>query len=156
MIEVQRFVQACAQDVFDVLADGWLYSSWVVGASRVRSVDVGWPAAGTRIHHSVGVWPLLLNDTTRVVVCERPERLTLLARTWPVGEADVELELRDEGPRACVVTMREDVAAGPGRLLPRPLHQAALAPRNAEALRRLAYLAEGRARRPGQGGVEGR
>jgi hypothetical protein len=31
---------ACSpQAVFEVLADGWLYPGWVVGASRMRAVD---------------------------------------------------------------------------------------------------------------------
>ena len=55
-------VRATPADVFAVLADGWLYPSWVVGASRVRGVDGTWPQPGSRIHHSVGVWPLLIDD----------------------------------------------------------------------------------------------
>ena len=66
MIEVDRDIDATPDVVFDVLADGWVYAAWVVGASRVRSVDAGWPREGTRIHHSVGAWPLLVHDTTHV------------------------------------------------------------------------------------------
>ncbi len=29
-----------------MLSDGWLYASWVVGASRVRDVDPRWPSPG--------------------------------------------------------------------------------------------------------------
>ena len=36
---VTRTVDAPAEAVWAVLADGWLYASWVVGASRVREVD---------------------------------------------------------------------------------------------------------------------
>jgi hypothetical protein len=54
MIEVSQSVSASADRVFAVLADGWLYPLWVVGASRMRDVDPGWPAEGTKIHHSVG------------------------------------------------------------------------------------------------------
>ncbi len=36
---VHRDVAAPAAAVWGVLADGWLYANWVVGASRVRSVD---------------------------------------------------------------------------------------------------------------------
>lgn len=50
-----------------MLADGWLYPSWVVGASRMREVDVKWPASRSRIHHSVGVWPALIDDHTKVL-----------------------------------------------------------------------------------------
>ena len=36
---------------------GWSFATWVVGACRIRSVDPGWPSAGTGIEHSVGAWP---------------------------------------------------------------------------------------------------
>lgn len=60
MIEVSEMVSAKPGQVFAVLADGWLYPLWVVGASHMRQVDEGWPAVGTRIHHSVSPWPLPL------------------------------------------------------------------------------------------------
>ena len=37
----RRSVDAPAEAVWDVLADGWQYATWVVGASRVRAVDPG-------------------------------------------------------------------------------------------------------------------
>ncbi len=143
MIEVKRHVKATPQEVFSVLSDGWLYSGWVVGASRIRSVDAHWPAPGSQIHHSVGVWPALLDDSTRVVDQVPDHRLVLQARGWPIGEATVylELEARDGG---CLVTMQEDATAGPGKLAPKPLRQISIAPRNSESLHRLALLAEGR------------
>lgn len=54
---VTRVVKAPIDAVWAVLADGWSYPVWVVGASRVRDVDAGWPAVGTRIHHAFGPWP---------------------------------------------------------------------------------------------------
>ena len=72
-------------DVFAVLGDGWLYPTWVVGASRMRAVDPAWPAEGAHLHHSLGAWPVLFDDDTqeaepaalltRRVVAPRPERL---------------------------------------------------------------------------------
>ena len=64
---VERDIAAPVEVVWSVLADGWSYANWVVGTARVRMVEDGWPAPGRRIHHSVGVWPLLLNDTTAVL-----------------------------------------------------------------------------------------
>jgi hypothetical protein len=151
---VTRRVAASADEVWSVLADGWSYATWVVGASRIRSVDPGWPRQGSRVHHSVGAWPLLIDDSTAVVHAESGRELVLRARGWPAGEATVRLLLTPDGPDATVITLREDVAAGPGRLLPRPVRQLALTPRNVEALRRLGYLAEGRRRdrlSPGSG-----
>ena len=38
---VSRPVAAPPEAVWAVLADGWQYGTWVVGASRVRAVDPG-------------------------------------------------------------------------------------------------------------------
>jgi uncharacterized protein YndB with AHSA1/START domain len=149
MIEVERVIDATPEVVFDVLADGWVYAAWVVGASRVRSVDDGWPQQGTRIHHSVGAWPLLVHDTTHVASSKPPHRLELDARVWPVGEAKVIFELAPEGMSRCRVRMIEDATKGPMRVVPYPLRTLAISPRNVETLRRLAYLAEGREGRRG-------
>ncbi|MFL6157733.1 MAG: SRPBCC family protein, partial [Marmoricola sp.] len=66
VITVSRDISSPGQGVWDVLSDGWLYPSWVVGAARMRDVDASWPAVGSRLHHSVGNWPLLLDDSTEV------------------------------------------------------------------------------------------
>lgn len=139
---ITRRMAASPQEVWSVLANGWLYPSWVVGAARMRNVDDQWPAPGAQLHHSVGGWPLLLDDSTEVLACE-PERLLLLrARAWPAGAAQVLIELV-EGPDGTRVSIREDAVAGPALLMPRRARQAAIAPRNREALRRLSFLAEG-------------
>jgi uncharacterized protein YndB with AHSA1/START domain len=137
-------ISATPDEVWQVLADGWLYPLWVVGATRMRAVDDDWPAVGSRIHHSVGVWPLVLNDETRVLDREPGRRLVLRASAWPTaGDADVSIELEPTG-RGTAVEMREDVVAGPGALVPAPLRRPAIAWRNAESLKRLTMLAEGR------------
>jgi uncharacterized protein YndB with AHSA1/START domain len=142
-------VDATPDEVWQVLADGWLYPLWVVGATRMRAVDKDWPTVGSRIHHSVGVWPLVVNDETRVLELGPGRRLVLRASAWPVaGDADVTIELEpDDG--GTTVEMREDVVSGPGTLIPRPLRRPGIAFRNAESLKRLALLAEGRAAHPG-------
>ena len=145
-LTVEREVAAPTAAVWSVLADGWSYASWVVGTARVRTVDDGWPTPGQRIHHSVGLWPLLLNDTTAVLESREPTRLVLEARGWPLGKAHVTVQVHPTGPRSCRVTIREDAVAGPGTLVPKVLRQGLIVPRNREALRRLAQLAEGRAR----------
>ena len=143
---VSRAVTAPAEAVWAVLADGWQYATWVVGASRVRAVDEGWPAQGTRLHHSVGIWPALLSDSTVSEEAEEPHRLVLTARGWPLGEARVEIEIVPDGPESCTVSIAEDASSGPGRLVPLPLRQLGILPRNREALRRLGLIAEGRHR----------
>ncbi|MBT9255076.1 SRPBCC family protein [Phycicoccus sp. MAQZ13P-2] len=140
---VHHTVAARPEDLWAVLADGWAYPTWVVGAARVRAVDPGWPAVGTRIEHSVGIWPALLSDHTAVEDCEPGRMLLLRARGWPLGEAHVLIELSATGD-GTRVSLREDVVSGPSRVLPVPLRQAAIHPRNVESLRRLALLAERR------------
>ncbi|MCW2765488.1 MAG: hypothetical protein JWO11_1447 [Nocardioides sp.] len=138
-----RTVAATPDQVWDVLSDGWLYPVWVVGASRMREVDDRWPAAGAQLHHSVGAWPLLLDDTTEVVECHPGSMLRLRAHARPFGTAEVVLRLQATGPDTEIV-MEEDAVSGAGRLVPKPVRDVQLTWRNVEALRRLAYLAEGR------------
>jgi uncharacterized protein YndB with AHSA1/START domain len=142
-VVVRRHVNASPEAVFAVIGDGWTYPSWVVGAVRIRAVDSRFPAPGTRLHHSVGVWPLMIQDHSEVTRCDPGKRLVLLARAWPAGEAIVDVELEPEGD-GTLVTMREDAVAGPGRLIPKPLRSVGLVARNVETLRRLAFLAERR------------
>ncbi len=142
--EVRCTTPATPAEVFAVLADGWLYASWVVGAARVRSVDAAWPAVGARVHHSFGLWPLVINDLSEVLVSQPPQRLVIRAQGWPLGAAQVELRI-DAWDQGSLITITEDAVAGPGRLVPAPLRQVLISARNREALRRLALLAEGNA-----------
>ncbi len=152
VIPTTRPIEATPDQVWAVLSDGWLYAGWVVGASRIRAVDPRWPAVGSTISHSVGGWPLLLDDDTEVLTCRPGRLLRLLARTRPLGESLVEIELSERpGLGSCAVTIREDTVSGPGLLVPAPLRQLALAPRNRESLRRLDYLVRGRVRSDGDG-----
>lgn len=146
MAKNERTIEASPQQVWDVLADGWLYPLWVVGASRMRQVDDHWPEQGSRLHHSVGAWPLLVDDDTEVVEVEPGVRLVLHARAWPTGTAAVTLRLEPVGAHTRVI-IEEDAHHGPGRLVPKPLRQPPLTWRNVETLRRLAYVVEGRAGR---------
>jgi uncharacterized protein YndB with AHSA1/START domain len=145
MSTTSRTVAATPGQVWSVLADGWLYPLFVVGASRMRAVDETWPAVGSRLHHSVGTWPLLIDDTTEVLEVEEDRRIVLKARGWPAGEARVEISLRPTAD-ATVVTIVENATAGPGALVPKPVQDVQLHLRNTETLRRLAFVAEGRSR----------
>jgi uncharacterized protein YndB with AHSA1/START domain len=138
-----RRVKCSPEQVFAVLNDGWTYPLWVVGASRIRDVDDGWPALGTKLHHSFGVWPALIDDTTEVLEIEPGKRLVLEARGWPVGKARVEITVEANGD-GTLVSIYEDVTGGPARLVPEPIRQAGIDFRNRETLRRLGYIAEGR------------
>ncbi|GAB3661818.1 SRPBCC family protein [Glycomyces tarimensis] len=128
--------------VFEVLSDGWNYAGWVVGASHIRNVDEHWPSVGATIHHSVGLWPLAIEDSTEAVACEPPRLLVLDARLWPMGQARIRLELFEEGPSETRVVMTELATGGPPMLLPVAFQARLLAPRNRESLRRLQRMAE--------------
>lgn len=136
-----RKLQCSPAAVFRVIGDGWLYPGWVVGASRMREVDASWPQPGSRLHHSVGVWPALLDDTTTCTEWDPPHRAVLTARGWPLGEARVTIDVKPQGD-GCLVRLQEEAVSGPA-LLVRPLVDLLLRGRNAETLHRLAFLAEG-------------
>jgi uncharacterized protein YndB with AHSA1/START domain len=129
--------------VWAVLADGWLYTNWVVGTSHMRAVEAEWPATGSRLFHASGSWPLAARDETKVEAVEPQRRLVLTARARPFGEARVELEL-DDDQGGCLVTMHETPVAGPGKWLHNPVSEAVLVRRNTESLARLAAIAEHR------------
>ena len=144
MSENECLIEASVEDVFAILTDGWSYAAWVVGASRIRDVDPPWPEPGGRIHHSVGAWPLLLDDTTTSLEYEPLRRLRLQVRAWPAGHGEVEFRAQEESG-GCRLVMTEKPVSGPVALLPSAVADAMLHPRNAEALRRLKLLAEKRA-----------
>ncbi|MEU4191930.1 SRPBCC family protein [Kribbella sp. NPDC026611] len=145
MSENECLIEADAKDVFAVLTDGWLYSAWVVGASKIRDVDPPWPEPGGRIHHSVGAWPLLVNDTTSVLDYEPLRRMKLRIRIWPAGHGEVEFRA-EEAPDGCRVVMTEQATSGPWSLVPKAVADLMLWPRNRETLSRLKVLAERRHR----------
>jgi hypothetical protein len=140
---VRRRFNCSPEQVFAVLHDGWIYPVWVVGASRMRDVDDGWPAPGTKLHHSFGVWPLVIDDSTEVLEFQPGRRLVLEARGWPVGKARVDITVEPDGDGS-LVSIAEDVTDGPAKLVPEPIRVTGIDVRNRETLRRLAYLAESR------------
>ena len=138
-----RLMKATPDQVWEVLSDGWLYPLWVVGASRMREVDEAWPALGARLKHSVGSWPLLVDDETESLECRPGSLLRLKAHTWPVGAAEVVIHTRAHADGVEVV-LEEQAIEGPGALMPKIVQDPLLGWRNVETLRRLAYLVEGR------------
>ncbi len=136
-----REIAVPCERVWEVLSQGWIYAQWVVGNSRTRAVDSNWPQPGASIQHSVGVWPLVINDETVVERCDAPHELVLLAKLGPLGAARITMRLR-ETPQGCRVEMIEVPVAGPAGLIPDRLALAGIYPRNKECLMRLAALAE--------------
>ncbi len=140
-MDVSHDTTASSDAVWSVLANGWTYASWVVGAARIRDVDSNWPEKGAKFHHSVGLWPALLNDSTSVLDARPGRELRLLARALPLGRAEILLRITDQ-PHGCRIEMSERAASFPMKHLPDHVQAAAARPRNKECLRRLALLAE--------------
>ena len=133
-------IPAPPADVWDVLLDPYAYVQWVVGGRSIRGVDPGWPEPGTRFHHTAGMWPFVVADSTRMVELRRPDRLVLEARARPVGVARVVLSLAPADDRGTHVVFVEEPISGPLCLVPRVLLDRVTKLRNAAALRRLRTL----------------
>lgn len=145
-LTVERETSATREQVWAVIADGWTYAQWVVGNSRMRAVDPDWPSVGATIHHSIGVWPLLLDDETVVEDCQPLEQLVLLAKGRPFGKARITLRLFDVQGGGCRIEMAEVPVGAPMGWVPERLALAAASPRNRECTWRLAAIAERRRR----------
>ena len=111
-LTVKRDTSASRQQVWDVIADGWTYSQWVVGNSGMRAVEPSWPAPGSKIHHTIGVWPVVLKDETEVESSEPRSELVLLAKGRPFGGARITLRLFDTAD-GCRIEMAEVPVGGP-------------------------------------------
>ena len=129
--------------VWDCLADGWLFASWVVGTVKIRDVDATWPATGSKLKHSVGAWPLELKDETAVLSCDPGRRLVMRASAWPFGDAKADLELIADGAEATTINFYEEPMSGPGAWVHNKVLDAILRRRLEETLDRLVRLVEG-------------
>lgn len=147
MLTAEVTVAVDRAEAFATLADGWLYASWVVGASHIGKVDPGWPAVGSRIHYRFGLWPVLISDTTQVRAIDPPHRLELEARLWSVGSAWIRLTLTEAEPGQTTIRMIERAARGPAQWIPGPAQDLLFAARNQESLDRLANLIIARAQK---------
>ena len=139
---VTRDTTATRQQVWDVLADGWTYSGWVVGNSRIRAVSSTWPAPGSRIMHSIGTWPAVIDDETVVESCEQGRELVLLAKVRPAAQARITMQLSDTESGGCRIAMTEVAVSAPLRWVPDAVQLLGVAPRNRECTWRLAAIAE--------------
>ncbi len=144
---VKRTVHAPPERVFEVLADGWSYSDWVVGTTHIRDVDEHWPQPGSQLHHKAGPWPLSLHDSSTVELMEPGRRLRLKAGLWPLGQAVVDIRLEPVGDGSTRVVMLEEFEQGPLRWVQNKANDLLLHRRNIESLRRLADIAERSAKR---------
>jgi hypothetical protein len=140
MSVTERTIDATPEQVTAVLADGWNYADWVVGAVHVRAVDATWPTPGSRVHHRIGAWPLTINDNTEVTSYQPGRLLELRARLRPFGEATVRMTWEPAGADGCRVRMEEQFIGGPAVALRNQIGDVVLHARNTESLKRLEHL----------------
>ena len=143
-------IDAPPERVFEILSDPDNYGYWVVGSKRIRDADPGFPAVGTKFHHTVGFGPVEVDDHTSVLESHPPRRLKLQAKARPLGTATVTMEIEPEngGSR---VTMIEDPGDRLTALVFNPLTHLLVRGRNVESLDRLRELAEGDGEHPDTG-----
>jgi uncharacterized protein YndB with AHSA1/START domain len=101
--------------VFNLLGDPRSLAYFVVGTKKIRSFDPHWPDSGTKVHHSVGLGPLVLRDETEVLESVSGRLLVLEVRLRPLGLFKVEFRLspHSEGTE---LTVDEFPVAGPASL----------------------------------------
>lgn len=137
-------VDASLQDTFAVLADPWSYGDWVVGAREIRDAEEAFPEPGSLFHHTQGVGPLGLKDSTSVIDARPPGWLLLEVRIRPFLVGEVEFRLRSEDGQGTHVVMEERPVGGLLGRYPNPVLDVLIRLRNTETLRRLKRRAEGR------------
>jgi uncharacterized protein YndB with AHSA1/START domain len=126
--------------VWEALSDPAGYAYWVVGSKTIRDAEPGFPAPGTKFHHTIGFGPFTLNDHTEVLDAAPPTFLQLRAKGRPIGTAKVTMRMipKDGGTMVEMVE-RPD---GPYVILNvNPALHLLTKIRNAESLMRLEELA---------------
>ena len=142
MARNRTYIDASPGTVFEVLLDPHAYADWVVGSRRIRAVDPGWPAVGSRFHHAVGTEVAEIKDYSEVLEIDPPRLLVLLVKARPLGEAKVILRVTPEGGGTRIEI--DEYPVGKLRWLTPFLDPVTFA-RNVESLRRLRRLAHKRA-----------
>ena len=144
MATVERFMPVPPIAVWAALADAESYGYWVVGSKLIRDADPGWPAPGTKFHHTVGFGPFTVDDHTVSLEAEAPHHLVLRAKGRPTLTARVTLDLL-AGDGGTLVRMDERPDGVFAVLRLNPLVHVATKLRNNESLMRLEELALRRA-----------
>src|ERR1700759_1359568 len=110
---VTRDTSASRSPAWAPIAAGGAPSQGGVGNSRMRAVDPNWPEVGSTIRHSIGVWPLLLDDATLVEDCQPLQQLVLLPKGRPFGKARITRQLSNIDNGGCRITMAEVPVGAP-------------------------------------------
>jgi uncharacterized protein YndB with AHSA1/START domain len=149
MAVLNVLIERSVEQVWSVLADGWSYSSWVVGTQKIREVDDNWPEEGSRLHYAVGISRLSVDDTTTVRIMEPRQRLELEARAGRAGTARISIQVLPWGEHA-VVIIDEHPLRGPGARWHSLVVDGVLRFRNKQMLRNLDQVVSDRYPDPGR------
>lgn len=141
MAETEIEIAATPKEVFSTLVDCCTYESWLVGCKEIRDVESAWPEPGSRFFHRVGMGPLTIADSTKVVSIDENRELVLEARARPAGIVHVRfvVERRGEGS---VLRIHELPKRGLVAAAWNPAFQVMIHMRNKESLRRLKNFIE--------------
>ena len=97
------------------------------GSAHRKPVGGAGTAPCSRILHSIGAWPALINDETVVESCVSGEELVLLAKVRPAAEARITMRLSDI-PGGRRVEMTEVAVSRPLRWVPDSVQVIGVAP----------------------------
>ena len=141
----RRVMALPADQVWDALSDGYTYSDWVVGTRKIRDVDDTFPAKGSRLHYTIGHFPLRHDSHTEVLDVDPSERrLDLAINSQPAGRFRVVLNVTPQSERTSLVEIDEKPLDGIVKVLHNPLFDLVIKVRNVETLRRLERVSESR------------
>ncbi|MEU6864264.1 SRPBCC family protein [Streptomyces sp. NPDC046876] len=101
---VQHRLVRCRPDrVWEVLADGSRYASWVVGTHDAREEDGRWPQEGAGLRYRIKLGPFAYDGRTVVRIHRPPQRLELEAMAGGHASARIAIEVLPWGAETLVV-----------------------------------------------------
>lgn len=142
MATVELELSARPEDVFRVLANGWMYAHWVVGTKRVREVDGRFPRPGAGFEPELARGASAARRHTTCISVIPPHRIILHAAAWPSGLAHVSILLRPLDSKHTRISIQEQPLHGLARAFALPGLRALVRWRNFEGLLRLRQLVE--------------
>ncbi len=146
-----RNLDVPSETAFAAIADPSTYPDWLLGAANIRDIDDNWPSPGSRFHHTVGVRPFAITDSTEVLDIEPGTSLTLDVRARPLVSGIVHFTVGSNRDGS-VITMLEEPAIRPIGDLVRPLLDPTTHLRNQRSLARLESLLRTAAPTPARAG----
>jgi len=105
-VVVEARVPAQRADVYDVVSDPQTYPTWLLGNTRVASVDDDFPQAGTEFEHTVMAGIVRIDDHSESLGADENRRLALRVHAGAF-HARVEFDLESCGKRTTNVRLAE-------------------------------------------------